>query len=77
MTIYEATQSGPAVCLIGENRTYAIGDTAYRFTRQKPGSTLPNFAGGTPVMWVDGEWKPTQLSRPVIKNWSEKVTVLS
>lgn len=76
MTIYEATENGSAVVMIGENRVHAIGDVAYRFSRQKPGLTLPNFAKGIPVMWVDGEWRETQLANSVIKNWTDKVTVL-
>jgi hypothetical protein len=75
MTIYDATANGPAVVLIGENRGYAIGDTAYKFERQKPGLTLPNFAGGTPVAFIDGAFRPIQGNR-LIKNWTDKVTKL-
>jgi len=79
MTIYEATLNGPAVCLMGNNRTYAIGDIAYRFKRPDPfpngmAQTLPNFARGVPVMYVDGEWRSTQSGSAIIRNWTDKVT---
>jgi hypothetical protein len=82
MTISEAIENGPAVCLMGEGRVYAIGDIAYRFKRPDPfpngmGQTLPTFAAGVPVMYVDGKWQPTQLARSIIRNWTDKVTVLT
>ena len=76
MNIYEATANGPAVCMMGENRVHGTGEVCYRFQRQKPGLTLPNFAKGEPVMYVDGEFRPTQLARPIIRTWTEKVTVV-
>ena len=75
MNIYDATRDGPVVCAMGENRSYCIGDTAYRFERRQPGMTLARFASGQPVMWIDDKWQPTQ-SREVIRNWLDKVTVL-
>jgi hypothetical protein len=75
MSIYDATADGAVVCAMGENRSYCIGDTAYRFERQKPGMTLPRFARGISVTWIDGEWKRVPL-RDIIRNWSDVVTVL-
>lgn len=79
MTIYEATESGPAICLIGQNRTYAIGDTAYLFKRQKRGETLPMFALGVPVTYVNGDFIPTATGvRTILKEWHDKdITVVS
>ena len=76
MTIYQATETGPAVCAMGDNRAYAIGDIAYRFKRQTPGTTIPNFAAGYPVMLVDGQWLPFPTNR-IIRNWTDTVTVLN
>jgi hypothetical protein len=76
MTIKEATENGPVVCMIGRNRTYAIGDTAYVFERQKPGLTLPPFAAGLPVSFIEGRFIRIQ-SNTIIRNWSQEVTVIA
>ena len=80
-SIYTVTLNGPVVALIGADRVYAIGDTAYRFKRPDPfpngsAQTLPLFATGTPVMWVDGSWRETQLSPRIHKHWGDVITVL-
>lgn len=82
MTIYDATKSGSVIALIGANRQEVLGDHAYRFSRPSPfpngmEKTLPMFARGTPVAWRDGDWQPTQLAKPIIKNWSDSITVLN
>lgn len=81
MTIYDATKSGPVIALIGVNRQEVLGDHAYRFSRPAPfpngmANTLPMFARGTPVAWIEGQWQPSQLAKPVIKKWSDTITVL-
>lgn len=73
MTIYEATANGPAYCLMGENRVHAIGDIVYRFRRQNQGLTLPSFARGLAMMFIDGEFRPV-AGHDIIRNWSDKVT---
>lgn len=80
-TIYEATIGRTAViCAMGANRSYAIGDVAYKFRRPKfangMAQTLPTFARGVPVMYVDGIWRETQTAEPVIREWSTVVTVI-
>ena len=67
---------GTVIALIGENRTYAIGDTAYRFSRNERHLTLPNAAKGIPVTLIDGKWVVSELARAVIKNWTDVITVI-
>jgi hypothetical protein len=61
---------------MGDNRIHAIGDTAYRFTREKRGKTLPRFARGRPVFWCDDKWDDSPTGHTVIREWSDTVTVL-
>ena len=80
------------VVLIGHNRRYAIGDTAYRMGnrrtahghKEQPDATerLSNpFLNSRPtlfaVTWVNDEWRGTQLApRLLEKLWETEVTVL-
>lgn len=80
VTIYDATAECDAICLMGANRQHTIGDIAYKFKRKffpnGMAETLPTFARGAPVMYVDGQWRDTQLAVPVIRNWTDVVTVV-
>ena len=74
MTIDEATKAGPAIVMIGENRTHSIGSTAYRVSpNTKP--TRPPYCRCYPVMWMDGQWQGLQ-SQPLNKPWDAAVTVI-
>lgn len=80
-SIYNATLTGPVFAMIGENQVHSIGRIVYRFKRPEPfpngmAQTLPTFAKGTPHLWVDGKFVPTQ-DHAVIRPWSDKITLVS
>lgn len=56
MTLNDTVSRGSVICLIGRNRTYCIGDTAYKFRQQSPHGMIR----GTPASWINGRWESTQ-----------------
>lgn len=81
MQLRDLRHSG-GIMLLGANQVYCMGDTAYRLQplgtfENGMGCTLNTFAHLRPVSWINGEWWPSQLTKPLIKNWSEEITQLS
>lgn len=56
-TIYDATADGPVKLVYDE--------TVYEFARQKPGLTIPNFAGGVKVSGPGRDL--------VVRNWTDRL----
>lgn len=84
-TYYDCTlPAGKTVLVLpGHNRSYSIGDVAYRTARpvfpNGTVETLPRFASLMPVMYVDGVWKNAYLqngNQRLIKVWTDPCTVI-
>ena len=75
-TVYSETEKGEVIALIGKNRSYAVGDTAYSFKRQDPGFTLPLYAIGRPVAFIDGRFQRIQ-GNTILKSWQDEITPIA
>lgn len=75
-TVYSETEKGEVIALIGRDRKYTIGDTAYSFKRPKPGTTLPMYATGRPHAFIDGRFQPIQGPN-LLKSWSDEITPIA
>ena len=72
------------IVMIGENRQYVNGDTAYCVSRPTlqgengpyP-ATLPQFAKLWPVAWIDDKWTSLIHSKlRLTKEWTDVVTLI-
>jgi hypothetical protein len=63
MTIQELCKNGNCKALIGNNRMYCIGDTAYTFEGTGDNVDRAWFIG-KPIMWIDGKWVPNTNRKP-------------
>ena len=90
MTLYAVTAPNEhnqstqrCIVMIGKNRQYIIGDTAYAVavrSRKRPFAVIwsDKLAKLSPVVWVNGKWTPTQLTTEgtLNKEWTVEVTLI-